>query len=203
MNKSESKYFNTAIRMDRALIALLEKKELAYITVSEICQQAGVNRSTFYLHYETVGDLLEETTRYMLDEFMAYFTVDTRQIAVRFDQCALRELNFITADYLHPYLSYIRDNRRVFATALDNSSAFGFEDVFRRLFEHIFDPILERFHYPVHERPYVMQFYLNGLNAVVLQWLKNGCTESVEELSRIIQDCVFGRDPSLLTESQQ
>lgn len=202
MNKSESKYFNTAIRMDRALIALLEKKELDYITVSEICQQAGVNRSTFYLHYETVGDLLEETTRYMLDEFMAYFSVDTQQIAVRFDRCALRELNFITADYLHPYLSYIRDNRRVFATALGNSSAFGFEDVFRRLFEHIFDPILERFHYPVDERPYVMQFYLNGLNAVILQWLKNGCAESVEELSCIIQDCVFGRDPSLLNDPQ-
>ena len=28
MNKSESKYFNTALRMDEALIALLEKKDL-------------------------------------------------------------------------------------------------------------------------------------------------------------------------------
>ena len=28
MNKSESKYFNTALRMDEALIALLEEKDL-------------------------------------------------------------------------------------------------------------------------------------------------------------------------------
>ena len=61
MNKSESKYFNTALRMDEALIELLEKKDLEYITVKEICQQAGVNRSTFYLHYETISDLLRET----------------------------------------------------------------------------------------------------------------------------------------------
>ena len=47
MNKSESKYFNTAIRMDEALIALLEKKDFEYITVKEICDKAGVNRSTF------------------------------------------------------------------------------------------------------------------------------------------------------------
>lgn len=40
MNKSESKYFNTALRMDEALIALLEKKDLEYITVKEICHQA-------------------------------------------------------------------------------------------------------------------------------------------------------------------
>ena len=61
MNKSESKYFNTAKKMDLALISLLKKKSFEYVTVSEICEKAGVNRSTFYLHYETVDDLLNET----------------------------------------------------------------------------------------------------------------------------------------------
>lgn len=32
MNKNESKYFNTAIKMDEALISLLEKKDFEYIT---------------------------------------------------------------------------------------------------------------------------------------------------------------------------
>ena len=61
MNKSESKYFATAARMDEAFLALLEKKDFAYITVKEICEAAGVNRSTFYLHYETMADLLSES----------------------------------------------------------------------------------------------------------------------------------------------
>ena len=55
MNKSESKYFNTALCMDEALISLLKVKDLEYITVKEICEKAGVNRSTFYLHYETIA----------------------------------------------------------------------------------------------------------------------------------------------------
>ena len=71
MNKSESKYFNTATKMNLALISLLKKKPFEYITVSEICKTAGVNRSTFYLHYETIGDLLIETTRYLLDDFLS------------------------------------------------------------------------------------------------------------------------------------
>ena len=50
MNKSESKYYNTALLMDEALLILLEKKEYDFITVKEICEKAGVNRSTFYLH---------------------------------------------------------------------------------------------------------------------------------------------------------
>ena len=66
MNKNESKYFNTAKRMDEALITLLEKKDFEYVTIKEICDTAGVNRSTFYLHYENTVDLLKETTRYIL-----------------------------------------------------------------------------------------------------------------------------------------
>ena len=47
--------------MDRAFLELLEKKDMEYITVKEICEAAGVNRSTFYLHYETIDDLLAES----------------------------------------------------------------------------------------------------------------------------------------------
>lgn len=65
MNKSESKYYNTAVLMDQALLALLEKKDYDFITVKEICEKAGVNRSTFYLHYESIGDLLEESLAYV------------------------------------------------------------------------------------------------------------------------------------------
>ena len=78
MNKSESKYFNTAKKMDKALISLLEEKSFEYITVSEICKRAAVNRSTFYLHYENMVDLLNETARFLLDDFMSYFNVDVK-----------------------------------------------------------------------------------------------------------------------------
>lgn len=200
MGKSESKYFNTAAKMDAALMTLLEKKDFAYITVSEICKVAGVNRSTFYLHYETIGDLLEETTRNLLDDFMSHFTVNEHNITTQFRELDLPRLNFITTEYLTPYLCYIRDHRRVFATALTNVRCLGLDQVYARMFEHIFDPILARFGYLEESRPYVMAFYLNGIHAIVAAWLKGGCTLSIEEVSNIIHDCVFGRDPSLIEE---
>ena len=49
MNKSESKYFNTAIKFNKALLSLIENKSLEYITIKEICEKSEVNRSTFYL----------------------------------------------------------------------------------------------------------------------------------------------------------
>ena len=80
MNKNESKYFNTAVKMDEALIALLEKKEFSYITVKEICEAAGVNRSTFYLHYENTADLLKEATQHIRNRFQYYFSIDRESI---------------------------------------------------------------------------------------------------------------------------
>ena len=39
MNKSESKYFNTAIKMDEAFMEILEQKDFEYISVKEICER--------------------------------------------------------------------------------------------------------------------------------------------------------------------
>ena len=60
MNKNESRYQSTAILFDEALINLLEYKDIDFITIKEICNKAGVNRSTFYLHYENISDLINE-----------------------------------------------------------------------------------------------------------------------------------------------
>ncbi len=192
MNKSESKYFNTAKKMDKALISLLEEKAFEYITVSEICKKANVNRSTFYLHYENTVDLLNETARFLLDDFIAYFNVDTKSITNKFRESSLDELNFISDEYMHPYLSYIKENKRVFSTVLSHSDSFGFNDVFQRLYENIFNPILERFNYPPADRKYVMIFYLNGITAIVTEWLKEGCKKTVKQVSQIIYECIFG-----------
>ena len=192
MNKSESKYFNTAKKMNLALISLLKKKPFEYITISEVCKTAGVNRSTFYLHYENICDLLGETTRYLLDGFLSYFSTDTKSISLNLKDADLDELNFITIKYLIPYLTYIKENKEIFATALLHIKSFDFDGVYERMFENIFNPILDRFHYPEDCRKYVMMYYLNGINAISLEWVKDGCEKSVEEISQIINMCIFG-----------
>ena len=188
MNKSESKYFNTATKMDLALISLLKKKPFEYITVSEICETASVNRSTFYLHYETISDLLDETTRYLLDDFRSYFPTDTIDLVC----CDHNKLVFVCDKYLTPYLTYIKNHKEVFGTAITHNKILKFEDVHKRLFDNIFNPILDRFHYSSNTRQYVMMYYLNGINAMVLEWLKNGCDKSIAEISEIISVCIFG-----------
>lgn len=193
MNKNESKYFNTAVKMDEALIKLLEKKDFEYITIKEICETAGVNRSTFYLHYENTADLLKETTQHITDSFLTYFSVDTKSIAYQYNNCELKDLVFITPEYLTPYLTYVKENQRVFKTAVNHLGTLDFNNVYKKMFKFIFNPVLERFNFPENDREYVLKFYLTGITAVVMEWLKNDCKESIHEISRIIIQCVIGQ----------
>ena len=120
MNKSESKYFNTALRLDEALIELLEEKDLEYITVKEICQRAGVNRSTFYLHYETVADLVNETAEMVNRRFLSYFPQQKEELFRGVDSREPEDLILVTREYLLPVLRFIRDNKKVYRAAFQN-----------------------------------------------------------------------------------
>ena len=192
MNKNESKYFNTAIKMDEALITLLAKKDFEYITIKEICDTAEVNRSTFYLHYENTSDLLKETTRYIIDKHLAYYEIDQKRISLQFKACKREELLFITDDYLLPYLTFIKNNQRLFKVSIKQFNALNMDEVYGRMFEHIFNPILERFHIHEKKRAYVIKFYLTGIFAIVMEWLDKNCSDDMATVIAVIIDCVMG-----------
>ena len=192
MNKNESKYFNTAVKMDEALITLLEKKDFEYITIKEICDTAGVNRSTFYLHYDNTYDLLKETTSYVIDKHLAYYNVDKKHISLQFEACKREELLFITDEYLLPYLTFIKDNQRLFKVTMKQFHLMGMNKMYGKMFDHIFSPILDRFCIPKTEQAYVMKFYLNGIIGVITEWLDRNCSEEIAIVTKIITDCVLG-----------
>ncbi len=190
MNKSESKYFNTAVKMDKAFLDLLSKKDFAYITVKEICEKAGVNRSTFYLHYETIDDLLSESIEYMNEQFLSYMKLDSNKIISRIRDCSLDELYFITPEYLTPYLNYVKENKRLFKTATEKPGTLRVNETYDKMFINVFMPILERFQVPSQDRSYLMAFYIQGIIAVIMEWLKRDCSDSLERIISIIVQCI-------------
>ena len=194
MNKSESKYFNTAARMDAAFLKLLENKDFDYITVKEICEQAGVNRSTFYLHYETVSDLISECVEYVMRQFFESIQVDPAKYKKKIQDCPMEELYLITPEYLVPYLNYVKQNRRLFQTMLKNAAVLRMEDCYLKLFGQVFTPILNRFQAPHENREYMMSFYIHGLIAIITDWLKQDCRDPVERIVAVMQQCVLPAD---------
>ena len=59
-NKVDVRIVKSKESLMSALIGLMGKKKLEELTISEICQEADVNRNTFYSHYSSVRELFEE-----------------------------------------------------------------------------------------------------------------------------------------------
>ena len=92
--------------MNQALLELLEKKDIEFITVTEITKKAGVNRSTFYLHYDNIYDLFEETIEFLDKEFADAFNSDmAHKVASKNDAF------LITEEFLVPYLNFCKKNK--------------------------------------------------------------------------------------------
>ena len=137
LNKSESKYFNTACLMDEALLLLLEKKEYPFITVKEICEKAGVNRSTFYLHYETIDDLLSECLVFVGEKIKSKFNnkiIDKQTI----ESSNIEDLLLITPEYLNLYLEFLKENKAIYKIAFSQPNVLKEQNIVNHLHKHIF-----------------------------------------------------------------
>lgn len=189
MNKSESKYFNTAILMDEALLYLLEKKDFKYITVKEICKKAGVNRSTFYLHYENTEDLLAESIEMINKKFISSFNSQKEEIK-NIEKATKEEVNFIKPKYLTPYLEFIKENKIIYKTIHNNTKLFGVEKIFCKMYKEIFEPALQKYNLPKNDAQYIFEFFSKGIIAIVIKWINLDCKDDIEYIQNLIMDCV-------------
>lgn len=190
MNKNERKYFSTAILFDEALIDLLETKEVEYITIKEICVKAKVNRSTFYLHYESINDLLCETIDYVNKKFINYFDEKTEDFIEKIKNSPIDDLYLLESKYLIPYLSFVKDNKNVFKASIKNPVSTMALNKYNRLKKYIINPILDRYSVPLNERNYILSFYISGIIAIIKEWVKLDCAEDIDNIVNIILKCV-------------
>ncbi len=187
MNKNESKYFNTAKKMNDALLFLLEKKDYSYITISDICKKANVNRPTFYLHYENMSDLFEEVIENSSKSFFEHFK-DTQKIQeAEIESMDSENLELVKDEYLIPYLSFVRENRNLFKTLSKHQNLFHMDSLKREAFQTFTSKILNRFHVDEKYQEYYFDFYVNGFEAILFRWCRNDCNLEIREVASLIE----------------
>lgn len=183
MNKSEVKFQNTARKMNSALIELLEEKEFSQITVLEVCKRAGVNRSTFYSHYNNTYDLLEEVHISFNKELSKHFIAD--------DSVFLENDISISIKKTVSYLEFIKEHRFFFKAYMNNLNNFKHDEFYSAIKEKVLIPLLEKKKITNKTTVnYVAQFYLNGVAAIIKEWVFNDCTDDVEYVSETMLLCL-------------
>lgn len=156
-------------RIENIFINLLQTKDIKDITVSEICKLAKINRSTFYANYIDIYDLAEKLTEQLYTEFINVYK----------DEQDKRKHSY---NFLKLY-THIKDNQLFYKTyfKLDIDKSKPMSDA-------ISDAEMIRFFGSSKNKHYHIIFFKAGLNAVIKEWLANGCQESPEEIDQIIKN---------------
>ena len=182
MGKSETKFNNTAKKMNAAMIELLEEKEFEEINVMELCERAGVNRSTFYSHYNNTRELLEEVHNFFNNELYKSYSVE--------EQSANQNIASVLEEELVTYLEFIQSHRTFFMSYMDHLGNFKRDEFYTSIKKSALIPMLK--HKNITDETtinLVSQFYLQGIAAIIKDWIYNNCVEDVTYIAETILLC--------------
>ena len=66
--KIDKRVARTKTRLKEGLADLRTRKSIQEITVKELVEYVHINRSTFYLHYSDISNMLENVKRELIEE---------------------------------------------------------------------------------------------------------------------------------------
>ena len=158
-------------KIEKAFIELLQTREIKDITVSDIIKMTELNRSTFYANYMDIFDLADKTREKLEADFSNLFS-DYNYMSEH--SGALRMFTHIKENQIF-YKTY-------FKLCYDDKHLISIYDVNRAEKEQIGDNL-----------KYHIEFFRNGLNAIIRLWLADGCQESPEEMAEVIKTEYRGR----------
>ncbi|MBQ3226002.1 MAG: TetR/AcrR family transcriptional regulator [Clostridia bacterium] len=168
MNTKNNKRKRESIeKIEKVFIDMLLRKEINEISVTDICKETGLNRSTFYANFLDVYDLADKLRDKLESDFNAQFTEKSAQSAEKmFTHIYENQLFYriyFKLGYDEKHQSYVFDSARA-------EQDFGSRYV-----------------------DYHIEFFRNGLNAIIKKWLAGGCKESPKEMAEILKSEYRGR----------
>ena len=58
------------------------------------------------------------------------------------------------------------------------------------MFYSVFYPILKRFGFNETDSSYMMEYYSNGVSALIMKWVAEGCKEEINKIYDLILLCI-------------
>lgn len=159
----------TQMVIKNCFVETLKTKPLSKISVTELCEGAQINRSTFYKYYDNPYDLLNK----LEDSYL-------RSLEEKISHVAMDDFNQIFTIVLED----LKENEDYFRTIISENGDSKFRDsVFHLIYQanlrsiqRIFPALTE-----VQQR-WLFYFFGEGFNGMLQQWMNGGMNEPIPDL---------------------
>lgn len=160
-----------------ALFALLKEKRFSEITVTDICNSAGLVRKTFYRIFPTKTAALEYRIDCMFYDFSS--------------KCDY--VNMRTRDMFTFCFEYFAKERE-FISVFTDPDLYGI--VIEKIRDYISIVLVDTLHNAVSFEPAFMDYYYNfiavGLCSIIRTWVQGGCKQSPQVMANITERLLSG-----------
>ena len=176
--KNNSRYKMSSEKIETAFLALILNHKYEDINISQICEQANINRSTFYCHYDDINDLVIKIESKFANSMASIFHYGERQTHQAFVDMFtfIKENKYFYKAFLSiPYQTLAETNTKIDIlkhigekTNIDKTNNIG-----------IF---------------YRASFFGAGIKEMCRLWLERDCRESPEDMAKLLLDEYKNRD---------
>ncbi|MDD2980884.1 MAG: TetR/AcrR family transcriptional regulator [Hespellia sp.] len=161
----------TKMLLKNSLIKLMDNKSINQITIKELCEEAGLNRSTFYLHYTDQFALLEDIEQELMKNTHEYL----KNISSSSDS-----LSFVVG-----LLEYIKEIDSLYRILCCRQENFEFQVQFmdsamKNMSKNKF------LNHPVKNKKYVYCFLMQGCCQMIREWVLSGYDISSKQMARLL-----------------
>ncbi len=170
------------VRMTRRLIkdsflTLMRQKNIAKITVKDICAGADINRATFYAHYADVYDLLHKMEDELAENICAIFKLDnTPSLDLTVANC-------------QTLLEHIQAHEEFCMIIINMSSDTYFQERIMALLDKpTVGLLVQTLHISEEKARLYLVYQFAGYFAIVREWIASGMTQSIADMAKLMTE---------------
>ncbi|MBQ3612065.1 MAG: TetR/AcrR family transcriptional regulator [Firmicutes bacterium] len=171
MNKQPERTVHTREDIMDAFCVLYKNNPIEKITVNQVIDLAGYNRSTFYRYFDSVYDILDCIEEDLLEKWKKYQDVILGNLS---------EFATIIADFY-------RENDKYLSALLNSVNS----PIYIEKFTHRLQYSLEKLFgldEKTPEKRYILAFYTAGAFSVITSWYKDGKQMEAERMAELIRE---------------
>ena len=172
--KDDQRVALTKRLLQEGLLRLLEKKDIDSIHVSELCAESGINRATFYRHYNEPRDILRNMRQNLIRDVQTFARKDKMGKNLRI---LLEDL----CQYLYDHAELLRI---LFKTRTDDEFVESIQALYNEQFDPLHDKALENQDDDC--RKLMAYCYAGGFYYILRQWILEPIHKTPKEVADVM-----------------
>ena len=155
--KEDRRVVRTKKAIRSAFAELLSEKDYNDITVTDIAERADINRKTFYLHYTSLDDLVDEIEHEMVDELLEKIEATAGSLDV--------------ATCINIFYHYLDEGDPVQKKLLCDPDYYFF---YNKVTNDVLNSSYFQHFYEITEHPHLVRAYCVAITSIFRTWYSDG-----------------------------